>query len=86
MSKMMPNITNKLRRKKPSVTVESPSGKEPDAKESKSLVKAATGALPCRIIAYRLTLHGESIRRSRSQSAPSSCRLAAVQSITHLPS
>jgi len=53
MSKMMPNITNKLRRKKPSVTVESPSGKEPDAKESKSLVKAATGALPCSIIAYR---------------------------------
>lgn len=45
MSKMMAALPSKLKRKKPAWKVDNPSGREPEARESKGLVKAATGAL-----------------------------------------
>ena len=45
MSKMMPAFASKLKRKQPTVKVQSPSDAEPEAKDTKGLVKAAyTGA------------------------------------------
>ena len=49
MSKMMPAFASKLKRKQPTVKVQSPSDAEPEAKDTKGLVKAAyTGAMPLR--------------------------------------
>ena len=50
MSKMMPAFASKLKRKQPTVKVQSPSDAEPEAKDTKGLVRAAyTGAIGCRL-------------------------------------
>ena len=50
MSKMMPAFASKLKRKQPTVKVQSPSDAEPEAKDTKGIVRAAyTGAIGSRL-------------------------------------